>query len=79
MRKDNDGNDTSSGLRKVSLVMEKFWLVLAILSLFVVCYIYITEGLSKTNVQYLVFPLLAGVMYGARTFMRRKTEGHHDA
>lgn len=55
--------------------MEKFWLALAIVSLIVVIYIFITSnGINRENIQYLVFPLLAGVMYGFRKFFRKRME-----
>lgn len=72
-------NKKNSNLHGVSLVMEKFWLALAIISLVVVIYIFISDkGLNRENVQYLVFPLLAGLMYGFRTFFRKRMEKNKD-
>ncbi len=65
----------NKNLRKVTIFMEKFWLALAVVSLIVVIYIFITSrGITRENVQYLVFPLLAGVMYGFRKFFRKRME-----
>ena len=59
--------------------MEKFWLVLAIASFVVVMYIFINDGgLNRQNAQYLVFPLLAGLMYGFRTYVRKRLEKNQD-
>ena len=66
---------TNSKLRGMTLFMEKFWLVLAIISFLVVAYIYISEGeVTRQTAQYLVFPFLAGLMYGFRTIFRRRME-----
>lgn len=55
--------------------MEKFWLVIALVSLGVVIYIFFKDGgINRENVQYLIFPLLAGSMYGFRTFFRKRME-----
>ncbi|HKL03513.1 MAG TPA: hypothetical protein VJ911_07545 [Cryomorphaceae bacterium] len=65
-------------MKRVSLVMEKFWLALAIISLLVVIYIFIVDGLNRNNVQYLIFPVLAGAMYGFRSFFRKRMEKNDD-
>lgn len=62
-------------LRKISLIMERFWLVIALGSLAVVLYIFATEGIDRRTLQYLIFPALAGVMYGFRTVFRKRLEG----
>ncbi len=72
-------NKKKNNMRGVSLVMEKFWLALAIISLIVVIYIFVTDkGINRENAQYLVFPLLAGLMYGFRTFFRKRMEKNQD-
>lgn len=66
-------------LRKVSIFMEKFWLALAIVSLVIVIYIFMTSGgINTDNAQYLVFPALAGLMYGFRKFFRKRLEKMDD-
>lgn len=75
----NQKNKKNNNLRSVSLFMEKFWLVLAIASFVVVMYIFINDGgLNRQNAQYLVFPLLAGLMYGFRTYVRKRLEKNQD-
>ncbi len=70
-----DNNRDNKRLNKVSKVMEMFWLVIAILSFVVVIYIYIKDkGINAENAQYLVFPALAGVMYGFRAAFRKRME-----
>lgn len=65
----------NKNLRKVTIFMEKFWLALAIISLIVVIYIFITsKGITRENLSYLVFPLLAAMMYGFRKFFRKRME-----
>jgi len=63
-------------MRKFSLIMEKFWLVLAIASLLVVFYIFYQNrnNWNSEMLTYLVFPALAGAMYAFRTFMRKRLE-----
>lgn len=48
--------------------MTAFWLILAILSLLVAVYMISVSGWMEGSV-YLIFPLLAGMMYGVRKFM----------
>jgi len=75
----NQKNKKNNNLRGVSLFMEKFWLTLAIASFVVVVYIFIGDGgLTRENAQYLVFPLLAGLMYGFRTYVRKRMEKNQD-
>ncbi len=61
-------------MRKVNIVMERFWLVLAILALLFVIYFFIVDGVNSRTLQYLVFPVLAGVMYGFRVTFRKRLE-----
>ena len=71
----NRNNKDDNKMRSVSLFMEKFWLALAIASLVVVVYIFMSDGgFTRQNAQYLVFPLLAGLMYGFRTYVRKRME-----
>ena len=67
-------NDNNKGFNKVGRIMEIFWLSLAIVSLLVVVYLYIRDGISGENLQYLVFPFMAGAMFFFRRFMRKKLE-----
>ncbi len=53
--------------------MTTFWLILAILSLFVALYMIATAGWAE-GAMYLVFPLLAGMMYGFRKFMLKRMD-----
>ncbi len=62
-------------MRKVSIWMERFWLAIAVLSLLVVLYIFVVEGVDRRTLQYLIFPLLAGAMYGFRITFRKRLEG----
>ncbi len=64
----------------VSKVMEKFWLATAIVSLLFVLYVfYESGGINGENVQYLVFPLLAGVMYAFRKSFRTRMEKNQES
>lgn len=62
-------------MRKVSLLMERFWLLIAIGSFLAVVYIFITEGVDSRTLQYLIFPALAGAMYAFRFMFRKRMEG----
>ncbi len=57
--------------------MEMFWLSLAIVSLMVVIYFYFVDGITSENIQYLVFPTMAGAMYAFRLFVRKRMEHHN--
>jgi hypothetical protein len=72
IEKDNDK------MRKISIVMERFWLALAIASLAVVIYFFLVDGVNRVTLQYLVFPALAGLMYGFRATFRRRHEKRND-
>lgn len=66
-------------MRSFSIFMEKLWLIIAIVSFIVVIYMIITQGgFTRRNVQYLVFPFLAGLMYGFRTIFRKRMERNQD-
>lgn len=67
-RNDKDGKRFS----KVSKIMEKFWLAVALISLLVVFYFFATEGVNRTTLSYLIFPALAGTMYGFRYAFRKR-------
>lgn len=73
-----NNNNKRNGLQKAGFIMEKFWLVVAIASLLTVLYIYFVEGISRENIQYLVFPALAGLMYGFRVTFRKRFEKQQD-
>lgn len=62
-------------MRKVSIVMERFWLLIAIGSFAAVLYIFFTEGIDRRTLQYLIFPALAGAMYAFRYLFRKRMEG----
>jgi hypothetical protein len=55
--------------------MERLWLVIAIASLLVVFYFFAVDGINRITLQYLVFPGIAGVMYGFRYTFRKRLEG----
>jgi uncharacterized membrane-anchored protein len=62
-------------LRKVSLFMEKFWLLIAVVSLVVVIYLYFQPERNKGEVlTYLIFPALAGLMFAFRRTFRKRQE-----
>jgi len=71
-------NNRNSKLRGMTLFMEKFWLALAIISFLIVIYMFIAQGISRETIQYLVFPFLAGLMYGFRIFFRKRMEKNQD-
>lgn len=56
--------------------MTTFWLILAILGLLVAIYFMVKDGIERGSV-YLVFPLLAGMMYGFRKFMLARMDRHN--
>lgn len=56
--------------------MTAFWLVLAILGLIVAGYFILKDGWRAGSV-YLIFPLLAGMMYGFRKFMLARMNRHN--
>lgn len=62
-------------LRNVSIWMERFWLLLTVVSLIIVIYLMFTEENKKQTLQFLVFPGLAGLMYGFRYTFRKRMEG----
>lgn len=53
--------------------MTAFWLLLAVLGLLVAMYFMWKDGWRQGSV-YLIFPLLAGMMYGFRKFMLRRMD-----
>lgn len=68
------GNNNAR-LRNVSIWMERFWLLITVASLVVVIYLMFTEENQKQTLQFLVFPGLAGLMYGFRYTFRKRMEG----
>jgi membrane protein implicated in regulation of membrane protease activity len=61
-------------MKKLNLFMEYFWLVVFIISTIVVAYLLLTEGEKHDKLALLLFPVISGVMYMARRFVRRKLE-----
>ena len=74
----NDNPKDPSKFSKVSLVMEKFWLVIAIVSLLVVFYFFVVKGVNGETLTYLIFPALAGAMYAFRITFRKRFERNDD-
>lgn len=65
----------NSRLRNVSIWMERFWLLITVVSMVVVIYLLFTEENKKQTLQFLVFPALAGLMFGFRYTFRKRMEG----
>lgn len=63
-------------MRNVSIWMERFWLVVALGSLLVVFYLFVVDGVNRNSMQLLIFPALAGLMYGFRLTFRKRMERH---
>ncbi|MGB6037009.1 MAG: hypothetical protein WBG42_12125 [Cryomorphaceae bacterium] len=74
----NDNPKNKSKFSKVSLVMEKFWLVIAIASLLGVFYFFVVDGVNRQTLAYLIFPALAGAMYAFRVTFRKRFEKNDD-
>jgi hypothetical protein len=74
----NDNPKNRSKFSKVSLVMEKFWLVIAIASLLGVFYFFVVDGVNRQTLTYLIFPALAGAMYAFRLTFRKRFEKNDD-
>jgi len=74
----NDNPKNKSKFSKVSLVMEKIWLVIAIASLLGVFYFFIVDGVNRQTLAYLIFPALAGAMYAFRVTFRKRFERNDD-
>jgi hypothetical protein len=74
--KDNDKDRRR--FTKVSRFMEKLWLAVAIISLLVVIYFFLAEGVNRRTLSYLIFPALAGTMYGFRYAFRKRFESRDD-
>ncbi len=60
-------------MRKLSRIMEHFWLVVTLATLAWAVFQLVTVGLAGAR-QWLWFPLVAGGMYGYRRFMRGKMD-----
>jgi membrane protein implicated in regulation of membrane protease activity len=58
--------------------METFWLALAIVTAIFVGYLMATKGFSQ-NIQLLVFPIIAGTMFGFRRIFRKRMEANMEA
>jgi ABC-type bacteriocin/lantibiotic exporter with double-glycine peptidase domain len=65
-------------MKKINKIMEAFWLILASVSLIVVVYIIITKGFLQ-NLQLLIFPILAGLMFAFRRIFRKRMETNMEA
>jgi len=74
----NENPKDQSKFSKVSLVMEKFWLVISIASLLGVFYFFIVDGVNRQTLTYLVFPALAGSMYAFRVTFRKRFARNDD-
>lgn len=74
----NDHPKNQSKFSKVSQVMEKFWLVIAIASLLGVFYFFVVDGVNRQTLAYLIFPGLAGAMYAFRVTFRKRFERNND-
>ena len=74
-----NSQDEKSSFTKVSLVMEKVWLFIAIATLVVVFYFFVIEGVNRQTLSYLVFPALAGAMYAFRKTFRKRFESNDDS
>lgn len=70
----NNNPKNQSKFSKVSLVMEKVWLIIAIASLLGVFYFFIVDGVNRQTLTYLIFPALAGAMYAFRITFRKRFE-----
>ena len=60
-------------MKKLSRIMEHFWLAITIATAVWALYVMATAGLGQAK-QWLWFPLVAAGMYGYRRFMRGKME-----
>lgn len=64
--------------RGVNRFMELFWLVVAIIALLMSLYMIRVKG-WEAGWHYLIFPLLAGAMYGLRRVLGKKAKAEEDA
>ena len=78
MNKKSKNQKDQSKFSKVSLVMEKFWMVIAIISLLAVFYFFVVDGVNRQTLAYLIFPALAGAMYAFRLTFRKRFERNND-
>lgn len=58
-------------MKKYNRVMEYFWLAICLISILAVAYLMVRDGFMQA-VQLLVFPALAGLMYGLRVAFRKR-------
>jgi len=56
--------------------MTTLWLVIAVIGLLIAGYFMMKDDWREGSV-YLIFPLLAGMMYGLRKFMLGRMERHN--
>ncbi len=64
-------------MRKYNLFMEKFWMVIAIVSFVYGVYMIRKFGLADAGL-YLIMPLIAGALYYLRSYARRRAEREND-
>lgn len=56
--------------------MTNFWLAMAVGSLLIAIYVIFQNGWQEGS-MYLIFPVLAGMMYGIRKFMLKRLDRHN--
>ncbi len=57
--------------RKFNRFMELFWLAMTLVALAMALYMLAASGWAK-GIIYMIFPLLAGAMYGLRRMVRSR-------
>lgn len=60
-------------MRKIHRFMELFWLIVCLLATIMALYMLVRTGFREGGI-YLLFPFLAGAMYGVRRWVRKKVE-----
>jgi hypothetical protein len=64
-------------MQKYNLFMEKFWMVIAIVSFVYGVYMVGKFGLADAGL-YLLMPLIAGTLYYLRSYARKRAEREND-
>ncbi len=62
-------------MKTLNKVMETFWLLVALVTLGLAAYMIHHDGWDNAYL-YLLFPLIAGAMFGLRRTMRKRMEKH---
>lgn len=62
-------------MRKYNRIMEIFWLVVTVVTVFFSTYRVIKVGFSEGYV-FLFMPVIAGILFGMRRRMRKKMDNH---